>query len=300
MKPKTIFGLAVVIFILLFLSASLYTVTQGHRAMLVRLGTIVKNKSGQVKMFGPGLHFKWPLIYSVRDFDVRLQSFSVDSSRILTAEQKYVIVDYYTKWKITDPALYYTRTNDIADTAEMLLKQKINDALRQAFGVREIQEVISGGRSDISTILREKANETAKELGITVVDVRIKGIDLPHEVRESVFARMRAQREQVATHHRAEGKAQAESLKADADAKVEILIAQAQANAEKIRAEGDTKAAEVYSHAYQKDPAFYAFYRSMQAYRKVFDKQGNVMVLKPNGQFFKYFNENGVSGSVKK
>lgn len=292
MKPKTIFSLMIIAFILLFLSMSLFTVTQGHNAMLVRLGSIVKNKSGQPKMLSPGLHFKWPLIYSVRDFDVRLQSFSVDSSRILTAEQKYVIVDYYTKWKITDPAKYYTRTNDVAGTAEMLLKQKINDALRQAFGVREIQEVISGGRSDISGILREKANETAKELGITVVDVRIKGIDLPREVRESVFARMRAQREQVATHHRAEGKASAESLKAGADANVAISIAKAKADAEKIRAEGDAKAAAIYSHAYEQDPQFYAFYRSLEAYRKIFDKKGNVMVLKPNGEFFKYFDEN--------
>lgn len=289
MRPRALVGIIISFILLLIIFSSVFTVTQGHSAILLRLGEIIKDKSGQPVVLGPGLHFKMPLIVSVQDFDSRLQSFSVDSSRILTAEQKYVVVDYYAKWHIDNPAVYYMSTGGVAQRAEMLLEQKINDVLRQAFGVRQIQDIISGERSNITNILRDKANETAKDLGISVVDVRIKGIDLPKEVRDSVFARMRTQREQVATQHRAQGKASAETLKATADAQVAIQIAQAQAAAQKIRAQGDAEAAAVYTSAYQKDPGFYAFYRSMQAYKEIFEKKGTVMVLKPSGEFFKYF-----------
>lgn len=289
MKIKTVFGLIAAMIVLALVLSSAFVVTEGQKAILLRLGDILTNKEGKVIVLGPGLHFKVPVIVDARYFDVRLQSFSVDSSRILTAEQKYVLVDYYTKWRIDDPALYYKRTGGFADRAQMLLKQKINDALRAAFGKRDIKEVISDERMKVMGILLQKANQSAQDLGIQVVDVRIKRIDLPEEVQESVFQRMRTEREQVATQHRAQGMAMAESLKADADAKVAIEIATAKAKAQEIRAQGDAQASAIYAKAYEKDADFYAFYRSMLAYQDVFSHQGTVMVLKPEGKFFKYF-----------
>lgn len=295
MNSKAIIGLVIALIGLLLFLSSVFVVTAGHRVLLFRLGHIITNASGQPLVLNSGLHFKLPVIVVAQDFDVRLQSVTVESSRILTAEQKYVIVDYYAKWRIEDLALYYKRTGGFSDRAEMLLQQKINDALRAAFGKRDIKDVISSDRLNIIDTLRKKANDSAKELGIRVVDVRIKGIDLPREVRDSVFERMRTEREQVATQHRAEGKAMAESLRADADATVAIEIAKAKAEAQKTRAVGDAQAAVVYAQAYEQNADFYAFYRSMQAYQNVFQKKNNVMVLKPEGQFFKYFLPTGKS-----
>lgn len=289
MSTKQTSLLVIILAVFLLLLSSLFTVTAGHKAILLRLGDIVKNTEGQPKVFDPGLHFKLPFIVKVRDFDARLRSFKVESSRILTAEQKYVLVDYYAKWKIIDPALYYKRTGGFATQAITLMKQNINDALRAAFGQREIKEVISGERLNIMGILLKQANVSAKKLGISVIDVRIERIDLPTAVSESVFQRMRTEREQVATQFRSSGKAKDESLRADADANVAITIAQAKAKAADIRAAGDTKAAAVYAAAYQKDASFYAFYRSLLAYKSIFSHHSAVMVLKPDGHFFRYF-----------
>ena len=289
MNTKGIIGIFAGLIILLVVFSTAFTVTQGHAAILLRLGDIVTNKQGEPKLLKPGLHFKLPFLVTVRDFDVRLQSFSVESSRILTAEQKYVLVDYYAKWRIDNLALYYKRTGGFADRAITLMKQKINDALRAAFGKRDIKDVISNDRIDIMNILREKARQSAESLGIQVVDVRIKGIELPQQVRESVFERMRTEREQVATFHRSQGKASAETLRASADAGVAIEIATAKTQAAETRAAGDAKAAVIYASAYDKDAKFYAFYRSLLAYKNVFSNHGTVMVLKPQGRFFKYF-----------
>jgi len=292
--------IALIAGILVFILAlsSVYTVTEGQRALELRLGKLVlDSKTGKPKMVTPGIHFKIPFIIKVRKFDVRLQNLDVESSRILTAEQKYVIVDYYTKWRIDNLPLYYKRTGGLAFRAQMLLKQKINDALRAAFGKRDIKEVVSGERINIMELLKEKANESAKGLGITVTDVRIKGIDLPTEVRESVFQRMRTEREQVATKHRSQGVAAAEAVRANADASVAVTIAKATALAQRTRAAGDGKAANIYIRAYSKNPGFYAFYRSLQAYHQVFQNKGTIMVIKPNGQFFKYFNQSHAKSS---
>ena len=280
------------IILLLLIVSSVYTVKEGQHALVLRLGELIVNPTtGKPKIIKPGLHFKIPFITKVRKFDTRLQNLDVESSRILTAEQKYVLVDYFTKWRINNLPLYYKRTGGYAYRAQQLLKQKINDALRSAFGKRDIKEVVSGERQNIMRLLKEKANNSARSLGITVTDVRIKGIDLPKEVRESVFQRMRTEREQVATKHRSQGKASAEAIRANADASVAVIVAQARTNAQRIRAQGDTKAANIYIKAYRKNPGFYAFYRSLQAYHQVFQNKGTIMVIKPNGQFFKYFNQ---------
>lgn len=296
MRAKTVITLFLALFILFLLVTGVYRVREGQRAIVLRLGDLVINpKTKQPEIMKPGLHFKIPLITKVVKLDVRLQTMDVESSRILTAEQKYVIVNYFAKWRINDVPLYYKRTGNYAIRAKMLLKQKINDALRAAFGKRDIKEVISGERTNIMALLKEKANQSAESLGIQVTDVRIQGIDLPKEVRESVFQRMRTEREQVAAKHRSQGRAQAEAIRASADANATIAIARAKTEAQGIRAEGDAKAAAIYMKAYRKNSGFYAFYRSLQAYNQVFKNKSTVMVIKPTGQFFKYFNQ-----SIKK
>jgi len=292
MTAKPMIALIVGILVFLLALSSIYTVTEGQRALVLRLGELVVNpKTGKPKVITPGIHFKVPFITKVRKFDVRLQNLDVESSRILTAEQKYVLVDYFTKWRIENLPLYYKRTGGYSYRAQLLLKQKINDALRAAFGNRKIKDVVSDDRLNIMELLKKKANESAQGLGITVSDVRIKGIDLPKEVRESVFQRMRTEREQVATKHRSQGKASAEAIKATADASVAVILATAKTDAQRIRAQGDTKAANIYIEAYSKNPKFYAFYRSLQAYHQIFKNKGTIMVIKPNSQFFQYFNK---------
>lgn len=277
-----------VIVVLLFLS--IFTVREGQLGLVLRLGDLQRNpQTGQIKIYKPGIHFKIPFITTVRKLDTRLQNLSVESSRILTEEQKYVIVDYFAKWKISDLPLYYQRTGAFVNRAQMLLQQKINDALRAAIGNHTIKEIISGERMNIMDLLKEQANIGAKTLGIRVMDVRILAIDLPQEVRESVYQRMASEREQVAAKHRSQGKAQAESIRADADARVAVTLARAKAKTQKVRAQGDMEAAGIYTKAYSKDPKFYEMYRSLEAYREVFRNKDTIMVLRPNSQFFKYF-----------
>lgn len=291
MSSRSISMIILVFVVLILLFGSIFTVREGESALTLRLGKLTKDSAGQVNVYGPGLHAKLPFIVHARNFDVRLQTLNVDSSRILTEEQKYVLVDYYAKWRISNLPLYYRRTGGFPMRAELLLKQKINDALRAAIGNRTIKEVISGQRLDIMSLLKDKANESAKPLGITVTDVRIQAIDLPKEVRESVYQRMRSEREQVATKHRAQGRAKAEAIRANADASVTIRVAKAKTKGQQTRSLGDAQAAKIYNEAYNKDAQFYAFYRSLEAYRQVFKNKGTVMVLKPTSQFFKYFNE---------
>lgn len=294
MSNKSYFWLILVAIVILILYASMFTVIEGQRAIVLKLGEIVTNpKTGQAEVMQPGLHFKAPFITNVRDFNVKLQTMNVESQRILTAEQKYVMVSYYAKWRINNLPLFYTRTGGGYEArAEQLLQQKINDALRAAFGKLTISDVISGERLNIMSLLKQQAEKSASGLGMDVSDVRIVGIELPATVRESVFQRMRTEREQVATQHRAQGRAQQETIMATADKQVVVDLATARAKAQKIRATGDEMAGKIYSSAYSKDPGFYALYRSLEAYRNVFIKSDTVMVLRPQGQFFRYFTQN--------
>lgn len=288
-------GIFVGFIILLVLYSVFYTVSEGQQGLLLRLGKLVDDpQTNQPMVVMPGLHEKLPFIVDVRRFDTRLQTLDVDQQSVLTAEQKYVLVDYFVKWRIQDLPLYYKRTDGNPFRAQVLLQQKINDALRAAFGKRTISEVVSGERLDIMRLLKSKAQQSASGLGITIVDVRIRGIELPKEVRESVFQRMSAEREQVATKHRAQGRAQAEMIRAGADAKVTVMIAKTKAEAANIRATGQQAAAMLYAKTYNTDPDFYAFYRSMLAYKTVFAKNHSVMLLSPKTAFFKAFNRVGL------
>lgn len=288
-KYISLFG---AIILLLIFSLSFFVVRQGQEALVLRFGKIVTNPAtNSAKVFSSGSHFKLPFIDQVEKFDVRLQTLDVQSSRLLTAEQKYLLVDYYVKWRINNLALYYTRTEGDSEQAERLLQQKINDSLRAQFGDHTVLEVISDDREKIMSVLREQANLDAENLGIAVIDVRIKRIDLPKEVSQSVFARMRADREKVAAEHRSNGEAQAEAIKAQADAKATIIISTAKTKAAKLRAEGDRKAAQIYANTYSQDKNFYQFYRSMQAYKNVFSNGHTIFVLGPKDQFFQFFNK---------
>lgn len=292
-------GLIIAFILLICLYNSVYIISEGQRGLLLRLGEIV-TQDGKVQVLTPGLGFKVPILNQVRLFDVRLQTLTAQASRILTQEQKYVLVDYYIKWRVENLPLYYQRTGGDELRAQTLLQQQVNDALRAAFGQRTITDMVSGERVNVMALLRDSANVTAKNLGINVTDVRIKAIDLPEEVSETVFTRMRTKREQVAMQHRADGRAQAEAIRAEADSKATVAVAQAMTQAANLRAAGMAEAARIYAQAYSKDADFYAFYRSLEAYKNSFSNKNDVLVLTPESDFFKYFSatSSGITKSV--
>jgi len=262
---------------------SLYTVKQWERAIVFRLGKIVSTDSG------PGLHGMMPVLNNVIKFDGRILTVEAEAERYFTVEKKNVIVDAFVKWRITDVADYYKATGGDERRAGQLLYEKINDALRNEFGRRTIQEVVSGGRAEITQKLNDVVNVQAKDLGITIVDVRIKRIDLPNEVSTSVYQRMEAERGRVARDFRSRGAEAAERIRADADRQRTVTLAEAYRKAESVRGEGDAKAADIYAQAYGKNPEFYAFYRSLNAYKNTLNSRSDILVLEPDSEFFKYF-----------
>ncbi len=265
------------------LLSSLFVVNQWEMAIKLQFGKIVDSD------YEPGLHFKIPLIQNVRKFDGRIQTMDSNPERFLTIEKKDVIVNSYAKWRITNAAQYFRSTGDNVANATRLLSERINTSLRDEFGKRTIQEVISGERAEIMALLTKDADEKAAELGIEVLDVRVKQIDLPREVSQSVYDRMRAERERVAAELRAQGAEAAETIRANADAERVIIMANAYKISEETRGEGDGLSAEIYANAFQKNKEFYAFYRSLNAYGKTFNSSGNMMVLDPDSEFFRYF-----------
>lgn len=291
-------ALGITLFVILFLLATcVFTITQGQHGMLLRLGRLVnESKTDKVLILSPGLHVKLPFIESVRLFDTRIQTLDIKSSRIVTKEKKDVIVDYYVKWKIENLAQYFKATGGNEFKAETLLEQQLNTSLRAQFGKRTISDVVSGGRDDVMDVLRERAEEQASQLGIHVVDVRIKGIELPANTSNAIYQRMRADMQKIANHHRADGHAEAEAIQAKADAQVTILLATANSEGQKVRAQGQAKAAAIYAAAFGQNSQFFAFYRSLKAYKNSFNHQRDVFVLDQNSAFFDYFNR-GVSVS---
>jgi membrane protease subunit HflC len=273
---------------LLVLWLSAFTVDQREYALVFRLGEIVSVKKE------PGLYFKAPFVDNVRYFDKRILTLNwVEPDRFITSEKKNVLVDSFVKWRIIDPAKYYVSVKGDEVQAERRLSQTVNDGLRAEFGKRTIHEVVSGERSKIMEILRQRADRDSRQMGIQVLDVRLKRVDLPQEVSESVYQRMEAERKSVANKLRSDGAADAEKIRADADRQREVIIAEAFREAQRIKGEGDAKASEVYAQAYGKNPEFYAFYRSLDAYRNSFKSKSDVMVLDPSSDFFKYMRGSG-------
>lgn len=286
MSPKAIFFTVVVIVLALIAANSLFVVYEYERAVMLKLGRITNAD------LRPGIHVKIPGVHQVRKFDARVLTLDTRAERFLTVEKKSIMVDSFVKWRIIDTGKFYTATNGEEDRAQRLLAQRSNEGLRNEFGQRTLQEVVSGERDQVMIDIAKNLNEfTQSSLGVEIVDVRVKKIDLPDEVSDPVFSRMRAEREREAREHRSKGKEQAEIIRADADRRQTILEAEAYREAEYLRGEGDAKAAAIYAGAYTKDPEFYAFVRSLTAYKKTFNSKDDMLVLDPKGDFFKYLTE---------
>jgi membrane protease subunit HflC len=285
---RFIFTTLILILFVVILSG-LFTVYENERAIVLRLGKIETDRDGNPKIRQPGLNFKVPFITVARVFDTRLQTLDIDSSRIVTEQKKDLWVDYYIKWRIVDLPKFYTATGGNLIRVQTLIEQKANDGIRAEFGKRSIQEVVSGERRDIMKILREQVDTSASSLGVDVIDVRIKRIDLPTEVSSTVFQRMRSERARIATMHRAQGRADAEAIRAKADANVTVILATAESEGKKIRGEGNATAAKLYADAYNKDADFYSFYKSLIAYKTSFKDKRDLLVLQPDAKFFRYF-----------
>lgn len=280
--------IAVVVLVLLALS-SVYTVDERQTAIKFKFKEIVDSD------IPPGLHFKIPtnIVHTVKKFSSQVQSLQVDKQRFLTGEKKYVLVDFFLAWRIKDVNAYYRATRGDVARARQLLETIMTAGLRGEFGKRTIQEAISGQRGAIMQALQDKSETAANELGIEVVDVRVSRIDFPDTISSSVYDRMSSERMRVAQDFRSRGEEEAEKLKAAADRKSTVIVANAYKTAETIRGTGDAKAAAIYAQAYEQDPDFYSFYRSINAYKNSLGKPGDVMVLEPNSEFFKFFKGKG-------
>ncbi|HXZ95676.1 MAG TPA: protease modulator HflC [Burkholderiales bacterium] len=280
-----------IIVVLVVASLAMFTVDQRQYAIMFRLGEIIS----VIKK--PGLYLKIPILDNVRFFDSRILTLDTpEPERFLTSEKKNVLVDWFVKWRIEDVRQYYISVGGDEQRAELRLAQTVNSSLRNEFGNRTVHDVVSGERDQIMELMREKANEDARKIGVQVLDVRIKRVDLPQEVSESVYRRMEAERKRVANELRSTGAAESEKIRADADRQREVILAEAYRDAQRSKGQGDAKAAEIYADAYKEDPEFYSFYRSLEAYREGFKTKNDILVLDPNSEFFRYLKHAGKPG----
>ena len=285
---------AALIALALLFSTSLFTVDQRQNAVVFQLGEV------KDVITEPGLHFKWPLIQNIRYFDTRIQTLDdPEPLRFITSEKKPVLVDSFVKWRIIDTKQFYISVQGDEVRAAKRLQQTITDGLQAEFGKRTVHDVVSGERDAIMELMRDKADQDARKIGVQIIDVRLKRVDLPQEVSESVYRRMEAERKRVANELRSTGSADAETIRADAEKQREVILAEAYRDAQRSKGEGDAKASAVYAQAFQQNPEFYSFYRSMEAYRSSFRNKGDVMLLDPSSDFFKYMKDSA-GKAVKK
>jgi membrane protease subunit HflC len=283
MKPNLGAVLIGAIALLVLASMSLFTVDQRQNAMVFRLGEVVSVKTS------PGLYWKLPLVDNVRYFDVRILTLDSDEpERFITSEKKPVLVDSFVKWRIVDVKQYYNSVKGDELLARIRLMQTVNDNLRAEFGKRTVHDVVSGERDRIMELMREKADQDGRTIGVQVLDVRLKRVDFTTEVSESVYRRMEAERKRVANEQRSLGFAESEKIRADAERQRSVIIAEAYRDAQRIKGQGDAKSSAIYANAFQLSPDFYAFYRSLEAYRQSFKSKGDLLILEPNSEFFKY------------
>jgi membrane protease subunit HflC len=273
--------------------SSIFVVKEGQRAIVVQFGKVLRDaETGEPVVYTPGLHFKLPFIEDVKRLDARFKTLDGNPDRFVTSEKKDLIVDTYVKWRISDFATYYLSTNGGNQAqAEALLTRRVSSGLRAEFGSRTIKEIVSGERDNLMREALIRGADSAQELGIEVIDVRVMQINLPTEVSQSIFQRMRAERQAVAMEHRSEGREQAEFLRADVDARVTVMLADAERESRELRGQGDAEAAGIYANAYNKDAEFFSFIRSLQAYEKSFEVGNDVLVLEPDSDFFKYLKQ---------
>ncbi len=278
--------LALLILGALLVSGTLITVDQRQNAIVFQLGEVKE------VITKPGLNFKWPMIQNVRHFDMRILSYDdVEPMRFITSEKKPVLVDSFVKWRITDVQQYYISVQGDEFRAATRIKQTISDSLQAEFGKRTVHDVVSGARDEIMAQVREKVDQDLRRIGVEIIDVRLKRVDLPQDVSDSVYRRMEAERKRVANELRSEGAAEAERIRADADRQREVILANAYRDAQRVRGEGDARAANIYAAAFSQNPEFYAFYRSMEAYRSTFRGKNDLLLLEPNSDFFRYLKD---------
>ena len=283
------FIIAIVALLFLLTVSSVFVVSEGQRGIVFQFSKIKRDAAtGDMLVYDPGLHLKFPFINTVKKIDARIQTLNEGADRFVTSEKKDVIVDSFVKWRIVDFSTYYLRTTGSIDNARALLKQKVNNGLRTEFGSRTIKEIVSGDRDSIMEKALVSAKSSREDLGIEVIDVRIKAINLPAEVSASIYDRMRAERTAVAKEHRSQGQEQSEIIRATIDAKVTVMLAEAQKNSFEIRGSGDALAAKVYADSYTQDADFYKFFRSLEAYENSFNSKNDIMVVKPDSDFFHY------------
>lgn len=284
MNSKSTLVLAVLAGIALLVSASVFTVKESERGVLLKFGEVVKED------LKPGLQFKWPVMNEPRLFDGRIRVLEMRQEEYLTQEKKRLIVDSYVMWRIKDVKQFYIATGGgLEARVQLLLGPRVNEGLRNQFGERTVYEVVSGEREELVVDLTNSIDGAAKKnLGIEVVEIRVNRIELPSNVSGSVYDRMRAEREREARSHRARGNELAEGIRAAADRERTEIIASAYRQAEELRGAGDAESAAIYAAAYQKDPEFYGFYRSMEAYRDVFNTKNDLILVQPEGEFFQH------------
>ena len=285
MKRSSIIISALSLIAVIIISQSIYVVSEIERAVKLRFGEIVEFD------VQPGLHFKWPIVNSIKYFDGRILTLDAVPQRYLTSEKKALMVDSFIKWRIKDVAKYFTTTGGDEERAKRLLSQRVDTGLRNEFGIRTVKEVVSGERDQLMNSLATSLDVIAQqELGVEVIDLRVKKIDLPFEVSDSVYNRMRTERERLARELRAQGNEVAEKIRATADKDKTIILADAYREAEETRGNGDAKATATYAEAYTKDPEFYDFTRSLKAYQATFQSKGDILIIDPDSDFFKYLN----------
>jgi len=283
MKASFTVVLIVIVGLLVAASMSLFVVDQRQKAIVFRLGEVVSIKSD------PGLYWKLPLVEDVRFFDIRIHTVDADEpERFLTSEKKNVLVDSFVKWRISDVKQYYVSVSGDERRANDRLTKTVNDSLRAEFGKRTVHQVISGERDEIIELMREKVDEDATKIGVKVLDVRLKRVDLTKEISDAVYRRMEAERKRVANELRSTGFADAEKIRADADRDREIIVAKAYGDAQRVKGDGDAQAAALYARSFKRDPEFYAYYRSLEAYRQSFRDKSDLLILEPGSDFFKY------------
>jgi membrane protease subunit HflC len=284
-----VFGLLLAAFLLA--GSMIFTVDQRQYAIVFQLGEIKE------VITEPGISLKWPMIQNVRYFDRRILTLdTTEPERFLTAEKKPVLVDSFVKWRIADVNQFYISVGGDEMLARTRLSQTVNSGLREEFGRRTVHDVVSGARDKIMADVQRRADTDARQIGVEIVDVRLKRVDFPQEVSEAVYRRMETERKRVANELRSQGGAEAERIRADADKQREVIIAEAYRDAQKIKGEGDAKAAAIYARAFGANPEFYAFYRSLEAYRHSFGSKSDLLVVDPSAEFFKYLKSDGRAG----
>ena len=285
MSGKSMMWTILAVIVVAIGSSTVYYVDEREKAIVFQFGEIVRSNDE------PGIHFKAPLINNVKFFDARVQTMDSDPELYLTREKKNLVVDSFVKWRITNASDYYTRLGGLVSNARNRLAQRVNDALRSEFGNRSVQQVISGDRVEIMDVVRQLTNEETASLGIEVLDVRLKRVDLDPDISERVYQRMEAERSRVAKDLRARGAEAAERIRADADRDRAIILAEARQAAQEVKGQGDAQATSIYADAFTQDREFYRMYRSLNAYRNTFATPDNLLVIEPDSEFFRYFNQ---------